>query len=174
MRSARDEVERVAPDPAAFTLEQMAELTFIDACINETMRLKPVAPLLPSQANHDTVVGDVQVPANTFVVCVMRRDSIDERYFPQPLSFDPERWLAGGAGAPNARSPTRVAMPFGAGPRLCPGRYLALLEMKMAIAMLLGGFTIRRVGTRDGAPARERFAFAMGPVGLEMTLAARS
>jgi hypothetical protein len=45
--------------------------------------------------------------------------------------------------------------------------------MKMAIAMLLGGFTITRVGTRDGKPARERFAFAMGPVGLEMTLAPR-
>ena len=64
-------------------------------------------------------------------------------------------------------------MPFGAGPRLCPGRYLALLEMKMAIAMLLGGFAIERVGTRDGTPARERFAFAMGPVGLEMRLGRR-
>ena len=62
-------------------------------------------------------------------------------------------------------------MPFGAGPRLCPGRYLALLEMKMAIAMLLGGFAIDRVGTRDGTPAQELFAFAMGPVGLEMKLA---
>jgi hypothetical protein len=44
--------------------------------------------------------------------------------------------------------------------------------MKMAIAMLLGGFTIDRVGTRDGGPARELFAFAMGPVGLEMKLSA--
>jgi hypothetical protein len=43
--------------------------------------------------------------------------------------------------------------------------------MKMAIAMLLGGFTIEHVGTRDGSPARELFAFAMGPVGLEMRLA---
>ena len=39
---------------------------------------------------------------------------------------------------------------------------------KMAVAMLLGAFTIERVGTRDDTPARERFAFATGPVGLEM------
>ena len=171
MSRAQEEVRRVAPRTASFTLEQMAELPFIDACINETMRLKPVAPLLPSQANQDTVVGDVAVPANTFVVGVMRPDALEERYFPDAKAFVPERWLGAAADAPSARSTTRVSMPFGAGPRLCPGRYLALLEMKMAIAMLLGGFTIDRVGTRDGAPARELFAFAMGPVGLEMQLA---
>ena len=171
MRRAREEVKRVASETASFTLEQMAELPFIDACINETMRLKPVAPLLPSQANQDTVVGDVAIAANTFVVCVMRPDAVEERHFPDPKAFRPERWLGAAADAPSARSTTRVSMPFGAGPRLCPGRYLALLEMKMAIAMLLGGFTIDRVGTRDGAPAKELFAFAMGPVGLEMKLA---
>ena len=170
LRRAREEVQRVAPDAAAFTLEQMADLPYVQACIDETMRLKPVAPLLPSQANVDTTVGEVAVPAHTFVVGVMRTDPLQERYFPRPTSFEPERWLAATAEAPKARSTTRVSMPFGAGPRLCPGRYLALLEMKMAVAMLLGRFELQRVGTRDGQPARERFAFAMGPVGLEMTL----
>ena len=69
---------------------------------------------------------------------------------------------------------TKPSMSYSAGPRLCPGRYLALLEMKMAIAMLLGTFTIDRVGTRDGTPAAELFSFAMGPVGLEMKLASPS
>ena len=41
-------------------------------------------------------------------------------------------------------------MPFGSGPRMCPGRYLALLEMKMAMAMLLAGFDIEAVDTPDG------------------------
>ena len=163
MRRAREEVERVAPETASFTLEQMAELPFVDACINETMRLKPVAPLLPSQANQDTVVGDVPVPANTFVVGVMRPDALEERYFPDAKAFEPERWLVRHGRRAERASTTRVSMPFGAGPRLCPGRYLALLEMKMAIAMLLGALhdrsrrhARRRAGTRavrfrDGA-----------------------
>jgi cytochrome P450 len=170
LRRAREEVRRVAPDATRFTLEQMADLEYVEACINETMRLKPVAPLMPSQANRDTTIGDVEVPAHTFVVGVMRRDSLDERYFPDPEKFDPDRWLADTSRAPNAKSTTRVSMPFGAGPRLCPGRYLALLEMKMAMAMLLGSFSLERVGTHDGKPAREMFAFAMGPVGLRMRL----
>ena len=39
-------------------------------------------------------------------------------------------------------------------PRVCPGRYLALLEMKMAMAMLLGRFDIESVGTEDGSEVR--------------------
>jgi cytochrome P450 len=64
-------------------------------------------------------------------------------------------------------------MPFGAGPRICPGRYLALLEMKMALAVLLGGFDIAAVDTPDGADPVERLAFTMTPVGLTMRLRRR-
>ena len=63
-------------------------------------------------------------------------------------------------------------MPFGAGPRLCPGRYLALLEMKMVTAMLFGGFEIESVQTPDGAEAREHLAFTMYPEGLRLRLPA--
>jgi hypothetical protein len=42
--------------------------------------------------------------------------------------------------------------------------------MKLAMAMLLRTFKIERVGTANGQPAQELFAFAMGPVGLRMKL----
>ena len=135
------------------------------------MRLKPVAPLLAGQAVAETVVGDVRIDAGTLVVGVMRHDPTDAKHFAEPMAFDPDRWL-GGDGA-SARSANRVAMPFGAGPRLCPGRYLALVEMKILIAMLLANFEIESVDTAGGGPARELFAFAMGPVGLRMRLAER-
>jgi cytochrome P450 len=64
-------------------------------------------------------------------------------------------------------------MPFGSGPRTCPGRYLALLEMKLVMAMLLATFDIESVDTPDGAPAEERMAFTMQPVGLSMRLRLR-
>ena len=65
-------------------------------------------------------------------------------------------------------------MPFGAGPRVCPGRYLAMLEIKMAMATLLGGFEIESVGSADGDAPREHLAFSMGPVGLRMRLKRRT
>ena len=62
-------------------------------------------------------------------------------------------------------------MPFGAGLRTCPGRYLALLEIKIAMAMLLGSFDIAGVDTPDGGEAQELMGFVMSPVGLSMRLA---
>jgi cytochrome P450 len=154
--------------------EQIAQLDYIEACAHETMRLKPVAPVIGLQAARDTVVGDVQVPAGTVLICVMRRDSVSDSHVPDAASFAPERWLAGGDPGALAGSAKRTSMPFGAGPRICPGRYLALLEMKMAMAVLLGGFDIARVDTPDGLAARELLSFTMTPVGLQMRLRERS
>lgn len=171
---ATEEVLRLAPDPAAFTPEQMASLDYLEACASETMRLKPVAPFLVLEALHDTTLGDVAVPAGTFVWCVMRHDPMNAKHFPDPQAFDPSRWLDHADPALTPSSPKRVAMPFGAGPRVCPGRYLALLEIKMAAAMLLSSFEIEHVGTADGQPPAEKMAFSMAPVGLRMRLRPRT
>jgi cytochrome P450 len=65
-------------------------------------------------------------------------------------------------------------MPFGSGPRICPGRYLALLEMKLAMTMLLGSFDVIAVATPDGGEACEVMRFTMNPVALRMRLRERS
>lgn len=174
LQRATDEVQRLAPDTAAFTPEQMDSLVYLDACISETMRLKPVAPFLVLEALRDTTVGDVAVPQGTLVWCVMRHDSLSTQHLPDPCSFKPERWLGEGDPAQAATSPKRVSMPFGAGPRVCPGRYLALLEIKMAMAMLLGSFQIESVGTAGGQAPREHMAFAMAPEGLQLRLRERA
>lgn len=154
--------------PTAY--EQMQGLEFVEACAHEAMRLKPVAPIMALQAERDTSVGDVALPAGALVMCLIRPAAVDARNFPEPGRFQPERWLAGGASASSTR---RVSMPFGAGPRLCPGRYLALVEMKMVLAMLLAGFEIEDVRAPGGGEAQERLSFTMAPVGLELRLRAR-
>ena len=175
LKRAQEEVRRVANDPAAFTPEKMAELDYLEACAHETMRLKPVAPFLPLQASRDTVVGDVRVPEGTLIWNVLRHDSVSEQHFEDAAAFKPERWLAEGNGPQHSASHAkRVSMPFGAGPRVCPGRYLALLEMKMAMAMLLSRFDIVSVDTPDGQEAQEHMAFTMEPVGLTMKLRERA
>ena len=177
LQRAQAEVRALGTDSAAFTPEQMASLDHLEACAHETMRLKPVAPFQVIEALRDTVVAGVRIPEGTPIWCVMRADSVDARYFPEPLAFRPERWLtdAGTAhAASSASSAKRVSMPFGAGPRVCPGRYLALLEIKMAMAMLLMHFDIAEVTPPDGAETTEQMAFTMTPVGLRMRLQLRA
>lgn len=154
--------------------EQLTLLDFVEACAHETMRIKPVGPLNVVQAVRDRVIGGVALPAGTLVMCLMRPAAVDARHFPDPQAFAPQRWLGGAGPAQAASSAKRVAMPFGAGPRICPGRYLALAEIKMVIAMLFAGFDIESVSTPDGGEAQERLALTMSPVGLKMRLSARS
>jgi cytochrome P450 len=167
---AQQEVRALASDASAFTPEIMASLDYLEACAHETMRLKPVAPFQVIEALRDTTIGGVRVPSGTAVWCVMRGDSVSDRHFANPDAFDPGRWLDSSREASSAK---RLSMPFGAGARICPGRYLALLEIKMAMAMLLAHFDIESVGTRDGADPVEHMAFTMTPVGLRMRLRER-
>jgi cytochrome P450 len=155
-------------------LEVAAALDFTAATAQETMRLKPVAPVMLVQANEPKVIGDVAIPRGTIIATLMRPGSLDARYFDRPQSFEPERWLdVPGADAP-AAARERIAMPFGAGPRICPGRNLALLEIKLVTSMLFRNFQIVHLGTLDGAPIDERLSFTMAPSPLRITLARRS
>jgi cytochrome P450 len=167
LQRVQQEVRDKAGDVGAFTPELMASLDYLEACAHETMRLKPVAPFQIVEALHDTEIRGIRVPKGTGVWCLMRGDSVSDTHFANPLAFEPERWLSQPGEASSAK---RVSMPFGAGPRVCPGRYLALLEIKMAMAMLLAHFDIVEVTTPDGGEAVERMAFTMMPVGLRMRL----
>ena len=170
LRRAQEEVRRLAPDPAGFTVEQMDSLDFLDACTQEAMRLKPVAPFIPLEAIRDTLIEDVAVPKDTLVWCVLRHDGVDEQLLPRAGQFEPQRWLAQG----EAAFDKRLTQPFGGGVRTCPGRYLALLEIKIAMAMLLSSFELDAVDGPDGGEAQELMGFVMSPVGLTMRLRPRA
>ena len=180
LQQAQQEVRAVstaagsAPGTHAFTHDEIDALEFVEACAHETMRLRPVGPVNVLQALRDTRIADVAVPAGTMVWCVMRHDPLQEHHFEDAPAFRPRRWLEQGEGNRSASAAKRVSMPFGAGPRVCPGRYLALLEIKMAVAMLLDGFDILGVDTPDGRPPREQLAFTMAPVGLRLRLRPRA
>lgn len=165
---ARAEVLRHAPDPAAFSVEQMDALDYLDACVQEAMRLKPVAPFMPLEALRDTAVAGHAVKAGALVWCVLRHHSVADSHFPRAAEFEPQRWLADAAG--NVAADKTVGMPFGSGARTCPGRYLALLEVKIAMAMLLARYDITAVDTASGAEANEVMGFVMAPENLFMRL----
>jgi len=171
---ATEEVRSVCGDGSILTHEHMMQLDYVEACAHETMRLKPVAPQMPLQTLRETVIGDVRLDKGIVVIGLMRSDSVSDAHIPNASAFLPQRWLSEGNPGLAAHSAKRISMPFGAGPRICPGRYLALLEMKMAMATLLSRFDIQSVDTPDGLEAREHLAFTMTPVGLTMRLKSRN
>jgi cytochrome P450 len=172
-RAVREAREVLQGEVCPRSPEQLARLDWIDACASEAMRLKPVAPLIFNEALDPCVVEGVQLERGNIVICLMRAPALAEANFAQAREFRPERWLAQeGAAAHALTSAKRVVMPFGAGPRMCPGRYLAISEIKMAAAMLLANFEIESVATPGRDEPDEVIALTMAPVGLKMRLAA--
>jgi cytochrome P450/nitrite reductase/ring-hydroxylating ferredoxin subunit len=151
----------------AVDLDTANKLAVASAVANEVMRLRPVAPFLGFLTNVDMALGDIFVPQGTGVVALLRPPALDQRNFIDPLAFRPERWLEDLDGPQNVSA----HLPFGSGPRMCPGRSLALLEMKTFLSMLYKNFDVERIGA--STDVSELFGFTMSPAGLRVRLRPR-
>ena len=169
MELQREAEKLFGTSDVAADIETANRLIWAGAVANETMRLHPVTPVVVIlEAKVETVVGDLLVPAGTGVFVLSRPAACDPDRFVEPHAFRPRRWLGAHVGAHDVSA----HIPFGSGPRICPGRTLALLEMKLVLSMLYRNFSVERVGGADGV--RENFAFTMSPVGLKVRLRRRS
>ena len=165
-----DELHRILGDvPVPPDIETANRLAFAGGVANEAMRLRPVAPLFFLEATADTVVGDVEIPAGMVLVLMIRAPAVSAVHFDAPDEFRPARWLDERP-SPGPHDPS-AHQPFGSGPRICPGRSLALLEMKIVLATIYQSFDVERVGA--ASDVREGLAFTMSPVGLRVKLRPR-
>jgi cytochrome P450/nitrite reductase/ring-hydroxylating ferredoxin subunit len=167
LRREADEILGDAPVPA--DIDRASRLTYALAVANEAMRLRPIAPTAPFEPVRDVVIGDVAVPKSTTIFALSRAATRDAARFDSPMEFMPERWTrAEVEGKPHDAA---VHVPFGSGPRMCPGRALALLEMRIVLATVYRHFDVQRVGA--SADVREVLAFTMAPAGLRVKLRRR-
>jgi cytochrome P450 len=124
------------------TRDDVPRLPYTRAVVDEALRLYPPAWVVTRRALADDVVAGVAIPAGTLVILspwlLHRRPAS----WPDPLRFDPSRFLGDDAAS---RGPARGDyLPFGAGPRLCIGRETALVEAVLVLAGLLRDRTVTR------------------------------
>jgi cytochrome P450 len=145
-------------------------LTYLEAVSFETMRLKSVFPILFLGANTDVELGGVNIPKGTAIFLLTRKCGMQEHAFTAADQFQPERWTTPHGGQEQGHNP-KAFVPFGAGPRSCPGRNLTLLEMKSAMAMLFRNFSVTK--STFTKPVDEHFGFLMAPKNLSVTFQKR-
>jgi cytochrome P450/nitrite reductase/ring-hydroxylating ferredoxin subunit len=163
----READEILGPSDVAEDIDVANRLARASAVADETMRLRPVAPVGLFDANVDTAVSDYLIPKGTTVVILPRISATDQKNFVEPLAFRPERWIEHHPGAHEVSANA----PFGSGPRMCPGRSLALLEMKTLLSMMYKSFDVERAGRAEDVA--ELFGFTMSPTGLSVRLRPR-
>jgi cytochrome P450 len=141
---------------------------YLDAANREAMRLKPVAPFLSLDTLQPIEIDGVQLPAHTAVLTLLRSSARRHAGLADADAFKPARWLDATG---DVNDTGRTLFPFGGGARLCPGRYLALAEIKIVMSMIAKNFSVAPLP--GSAPAEERFTFTMTPATLPLALTLR-
>jgi cytochrome P450 len=117
---------------------------YLDAVCKETLRLRPVLPVVARRLAEPRTVAGVELPAGAdlapCIYLVQHREDVYER----PHAFRPERFLA-------AKPGTYTWLPFGGGVRRCLGASFALFEMQAVMRTILRSKRLRAV---DPAPER--------------------
>jgi cytochrome P450 family 135 len=134
------------PDKLARLRDEVlaGEDAYLDAVVKETLRLRPVLPIVVRRLTEPVEIGGHLLPEGTRVApciyLVHRREDV----YPEPHAFRPERFLEQAAG-------TYTWIPFGGGVRRCLGASFALFEMKQVLSAL-----VERVRIEAAQPESER------------------
>ncbi|SAL29381.1 cytochrome P450-like protein [Caballeronia choica] len=157
---------RVCPDYGA-----LKHLDLCEAVCNEANRLRPVAAIQTFEPLEDVCLGDVAVPAGMRMFFLTRPAMLAPANFAHPETFDPDRWMHHHDASRGTHEP-RAFLAFGGGPRVCPGRHLANVEMRLILSMLAANFEVSIAA--DPATIREVSAFTMVPSAMPVNLKMRA
>jgi cytochrome P450 len=117
------------------TAADVEHLPYTDTIIREALRLYPPAWVLNRFAVTTTQIGGYDIPKGSQLFMspyVMQRDA---RFYDDPESFRPERWLDGDLPL-EKRLPPYAYYPFGGGAHVCIGQFFAMLELRLLLATL--------------------------------------
>ncbi|THU99940.1 cytochrome P450 [Dendrothele bispora CBS 962.96] len=118
---------------------------YIEAILNETLRMYPVTPLaLPHHSLEDDVYEGYFIPKGSTVVGNAGAILHDPEVYHDPYKFNPDRFLV------RNPPPNPALYAFGFGRRICPGRYLALDSAWLVIACILATSTIKKAVDDNG------------------------
>ncbi|XP_039499632.1 probable cytochrome P450 308a1 [Drosophila santomea] len=133
------ELDAVAQRHAGNLLDQVAlgELRYAEAALLEALRLHPAMQALQKRCTKSFTLpaqksgaGELKVHVGTVLVLPVQAIHLDSELYPAPKEFRPDRFLH--------QPPMGCRfLGFGAGPRMCPGMRLGLLQTKAALATLL-------------------------------------
>ncbi|MGW0192921.1 cytochrome P450 [Nonomuraea sp. NPDC003201] len=117
----------------------MGDLPYTEAFVKEVLRLWPPTWLIGRTVRHGTELDGWRLKTGDQVLFSLYRLHRDPRWWSDPDRLVPERWLE-----PRAAPVRHTYLPFGAGPRVCVGTQLGMMQLTLATAWLVSGMNLAR------------------------------
>ncbi|RYO65006.1 hypothetical protein AA0113_g5602 [Alternaria arborescens] len=122
---------------------EIDRLPYLNAVLQETMRIFPPVPLTLRETAQDTTIQNHFIPAGTTVViCPWAINTSTHMWGPDARSFNPDRWMQPGTANTGGAESNYAITTFLHGPRSCIGRDFAKAEFACLVANLVGKFEI--------------------------------
>lgn len=156
------EIEHVLEDRLPLPAD-LPKLPYIGMVLHETMRLYPAVWLLPRRSLNRDMIGGYEIPANSDVLLSVYSMHRHPEFWTAPDEFVPERFAPGAS--------YRAYLPFGAGPRMCAGRRLGMLESVLTLTAAVRAF---RFEPLDRKPVETCASLTLHPAsGLNLRITSR-
>ncbi|XP_053345239.1 cytochrome P450 2J2-like [Clarias gariepinus] len=136
----QEEIESVIGQIRLPTMADKANMPYTNAVLHEVLRKCDMVPLNMSRvATTDTTLGEYVITKGTIMIANISSVLNDKHEWETPNTFNPEHFLDS-----EGRFRRRDAfLPFSAGKRMCPGEYLARVELFLVFTCLLQKFTFK-------------------------------
>lgn len=140
LKKAQEEIEKHVGQNRMVEESDLKNLVYLQAIINETMRLYPSAPLsVPHESTEDCIVGGYTVPKGTRLLVNIWKIQHDPEIWEDPFEFQPERFLTSKKEI-DVKGQHFELIPFGCGRRVCLGISFALKAMQMILANVIHAY----------------------------------
>ncbi|KAG9307443.1 hypothetical protein G9A89_017273 [Geosiphon pyriformis] len=124
--------------------EKLEKLIYLEAIIQETARLSSVSPVNIKQATNSDEIGGYTWPAGQVFFLNIQGLSYNSSVYANPEKFDPDRWLVKDDDAPGHFKLDRTkSYMFSRGLHMCPGRLMAMTQIKIFVLLLNRKFEIK-------------------------------
>ncbi|WP_433510548.1 cytochrome P450 [Nonomuraea sp. CA-143628] len=133
-----------------------ARLPLAEAVVKEALRLTPPAWMMTRVARTDVALGEWRLGPGDEVLITPYLIHRDPRWWSHPDEFDPSRW-------DTVRPAPGTYIPFGSGPRYCPGSAAAMRQLTLATSRIAQRF---HVHAPNADAAEPEFCGRLAPSGL--------